>query len=195
MLLNLTLTLGVRSFLDVGCSHGFTVQFLWQHGMLASGTDISIAAIEMAKKARGEPADRCIPPCFAAAPATRLPWPNRSFDAIVSSDVLEHLPPQDVFRTVTELSRVATRAVVLKVAVRDDTIAPGNVTYKGAVMTLPRSLHPTLHHPSWWHAVFRRVDPAWQFYHRIPSKAWWTCCSFVLVRALDHNGADRSAAS
>ena len=56
VVLNASAELGLHSFLDIGCSHGWIVQWLWQHGFRASGVDVSSVAIEMARKARGEPA-------------------------------------------------------------------------------------------------------------------------------------------
>ena len=49
--LNLSGALGVRSVLDVGCSHGYAVSWLWRHGIKASGLDVSSIAIAKAKAA------------------------------------------------------------------------------------------------------------------------------------------------
>ena len=58
MIKNLSGALGVRSVLDVGCSHGYAVSWLWRHGIKASGLDVSSIAISKAKAARGEEASR-----------------------------------------------------------------------------------------------------------------------------------------
>ena len=85
--------------LDVGCSHGLGVQMLWKRGVHANGIDISPTAVEMAIKTRtkhnkhkmcGEYA------CFKVGNATHLPFPDKSFDTIISSDVLEHINSNDV---------------------------------------------------------------------------------------------------
>ena len=96
-------------------------------------------------------APSCVLPCFAQAnPARGLPWANDSFDAVVSSDALEHIEPADVRSAVSEISRVATKALVLKVSNRNDLEPQLNVTNgTQGVMVLPRSLHPTVHWPGW----------------------------------------------
>ena len=87
---NVSIVHGVTSVLDVGCSHGFAVEKLWSAGFVASGVDISSLAVAKAREFRGEPKDRCRTPCFAVGNASALPWERNAFDAIMSSDVLEH---------------------------------------------------------------------------------------------------------
>jgi SAM-dependent methyltransferase len=43
---------------------------------------------------------------FAAADAARLPFGDATFDAVVSSDLIEHLPGEDVERHLAEVARV-----------------------------------------------------------------------------------------
>ena len=130
----------IRSVLDVGCSHGWAVEWLWRKGYEAAGVDVSTVAVALATKTRGRPGghqttrytgrggrcwnstssnapaiERRKPICFTVASATLLPFPSCSFDAIMSTDVLEHLEPGDVETAVRELSRVARRYLVLKV--------------------------------------------------------------------------------
>ncbi|MEE7546085.1 methyltransferase domain-containing protein [Xanthomonas sp. Kuri4-1] len=50
---------------------------------------------------------------FVIADATQLPFEDRSFDAVVSLDVLEHIPAQLRARAVAEMARVADRMVVI----------------------------------------------------------------------------------
>lgn len=45
--------------------------------------------------------------------ATALPFPDHSFDVVVSLDMLEHVPPRQRERVLTELARVAGRRVVV----------------------------------------------------------------------------------
>lgn len=192
---------GVHKVLDLGCSHGFAVSTLWDLGYVASGVDISQIAVEKARKARGEPEGKCVSPCFAQGPATRLPWPTLAFDAVMSSDVLEHVEPADVLGAVRELSRVASRMLVLKIARAHDSVdgkqvkafeKHKNVTqhHTGAgkalydhSKALPGDLHPSAHSPGWWIDHFRTVG-GWEMHHNIPTPHGrpWLCCSFVLQR-------------
>jgi SAM-dependent methyltransferase len=107
-----------RSVLDVGCSHGFSVQLLWSLGINASGVDISPTAVAIASRARGDGNGMCGGDgvCFKPGSATALPFPSQSFDAIMSTEVLEHLLPEDVPQAVAEFSRVARHALFLKIA-------------------------------------------------------------------------------
>jgi SAM-dependent methyltransferase len=43
---------------------------------------------------------------FAAVDAARLPFRNATFDAVVASDVIEHLPGEDIERHLEDVSRV-----------------------------------------------------------------------------------------
>ena len=47
--------------------------------------------------------------------AEKLPFPDKAFDVAISVDVLEHLPPQNRAPAVSELFRVATKAVIIAV--------------------------------------------------------------------------------
>ena len=195
---NRTASLGVHSVLDLGCSHGFAVASLWSMGYTASGVDISSVAVERARQIRDEPTSRCVHPCFAQGPATSLPWPTHAFDAIISSDVLEHVETADVPAAIRELSRVAARMLVLKIASRTDMVdakqvrlfnleKERNTTVAGkSIFTngvLPGNLHPTTHGPEWWIERFRN-EGGWREFWRLPTphSRPWLCCTFALRR-------------
>lgn len=50
---------------------------------------------------------------FVVADATALPFPEQGFDAVVSLDVLEHIPAPLRAKAATEMARVAGRAVIV----------------------------------------------------------------------------------
>ena len=80
--------------LDIACGNGFGSNYLKQKGArLVIGGDISAEAIESAKQfcERKEGID------FIVLEATRLPFPDNSFEAIVSIETLEHLREHDKF--------------------------------------------------------------------------------------------------
>ena len=51
----------------------------------------------------------CVGPCFQQAPASQLPFADQSFDAIMSTDVLEHVLEKDVPALIQEFARVTRK--------------------------------------------------------------------------------------
>jgi len=126
---------------------------------------------------------RCVPPCFQRAPATALPFADGSFDAVMSTDVLEHLAESEVDAAVGELTRVAKRFLFLKISNRKEHW-PAKVP--GA--NLPAALHQTVRPRAFW--VDRFAGAGFTLHHALEdSRAYrWMrrfpkmCCSLVLQR-------------
>lgn len=83
--------------------------------------------------------------------------PNRKFDGVVTTDVLEHCPKEDVPWIVDEIFGFATEFVYI------------NVACYPASKTLPNgeNAHCTLESPEWWNAVFDarvRKTPGLRYY-------------------------------
>ncbi|KAJ8598206.1 hypothetical protein CTAYLR_005538 [Chrysophaeum taylorii] len=151
----------IESVLDVGCSHGKGVQLLWEAGKRAAGIDIAQVAIANARKWRcgddGCTRERCgVDVCFQVASATALPFASKSFDAIISTDVLEHIFSDDVPEVVRELTRVARRLVAVKVA---SIIERKNYAQKQALHL--ENLHVTTQRLDWWAEAFTN-NSAWK---------------------------------
>lgn len=83
--------------LDVACGSGYGLGLLGEAGARPFGVDVSVAAAVEARA--GSAGARVL-----VADGTRLPFPDRIFDAIVSFETIEHL--QNRGRFVGELSRV-----------------------------------------------------------------------------------------
>ena len=100
---------GCTTLLDAGCGEGFVVDFLAREhpDLKISGVDISEDAIEYAKKNFGDEAR------FRTGSVYKLPFSDKSFDAVLCSEVLEHL--DDPNRAVAELKRVARDYVIITV--------------------------------------------------------------------------------
>ncbi|KAJ1634317.1 hypothetical protein T492DRAFT_515409 [Pavlovales sp. CCMP2436] len=113
--------------LDVGCSHGRGVEMLWRHGYCGGGSDLAQTAVDMAIKARVPSAAivaRCGPASgaeiFRQGSAAALPWPSRHFAAIISTDVLEHVPEPLIPSVVREFARVARDKLFLMIATQPE---------------------------------------------------------------------------
>jgi 2-polyprenyl-3-methyl-5-hydroxy-6-metoxy-1,4-benzoquinol methylase len=85
-----------KRVLDVGCGVGILVELLRQKGVAAYGTDFSDALLGYWKGS----------PYFQVADAAHQPFPNKSFDLVVSTDVLEHIPEEDLDAVKKEMLRV-----------------------------------------------------------------------------------------
>lgn len=88
--------------LDVGCAKGFLVHDFVQAGIEARGFDISLYAIN---NAFGLAAGRI---CNADAAARTKPWPypDHSFDLVISINTLHNLDEFGVLRALREIQRV-----------------------------------------------------------------------------------------
>ncbi len=90
-----------QSVMEVGCGDGLIInQIDW---IPAIGVDVSEQALRKIKR-----------PALIAS-ADEIPVPDRAWDAVIASEVLEHLP-EDIFeRSIYEITRVARRFIVISV--------------------------------------------------------------------------------
>jgi len=139
---------------------------------------------------------RCVAPCFSAAPVTALPVTDNSFDAILSSDVLEHLAMEEVQPAVAELTRVARRFLFLKISNRADQAGPDlpKLASRGGVAAtsataIPTTLHLTVRQPDFW--IERFATAGFVLHHTLEDAKGYgwlktgarhMCCSFVFIR-------------
>lgn len=146
---------GSGRVLDLGCGMGLLVCNLLAKGVDAYGMDVSEVAVAKA--------NQFAPRHFFTGSLLALPFPDKSFDTLVSTDCLEHLAPDDVAIAFLEMYRVSRRNVFLRVATGPDRDGLWHLTIQGRV---------------WWEdAAFRagfRKHPA---YYRINDFA-----------ALEHDG-------
>lgn len=93
----------VRRVLDLGCGNGRHAIYFAREGFDACGIDISATAIEWAKDWAGKEGLQID---FRVGDITQLPYPDQSFDVIVSHGVLDHVPMEDAKRAVSEAARI-----------------------------------------------------------------------------------------
>jgi 2-polyprenyl-3-methyl-5-hydroxy-6-metoxy-1,4-benzoquinol methylase len=88
--------------LDLGCGRGEVLLACALRGATVAGIDYSPAAVEISRDtlARVPGAD------VRHGDVTRLPWPEGSFDRVLSGDVIEHLDPADGEAMLREAHRV-----------------------------------------------------------------------------------------
>ncbi len=86
--------------LDLGCGNGKTSEALIAAGAVVTGVDFSPSAVGSCVSRLGSGA------AFEVADVRDLPFPDGSFDAVVSVHVLEHVPEQDVPKASGEVMRV-----------------------------------------------------------------------------------------
>lgn len=97
--------------LDAGCGQGvLAIALAEKKGCLVTGVDLSEPNIE---RARFEAETRNLSSkiMFVQGDAEHIPFPDNSFDVVVSSHVLEHLPDFD--QGFCELCRIARKRVII----------------------------------------------------------------------------------
>lgn len=92
----------VRSVLDVGCAKGFMLHEFRKHlspGAKLAGIDISGYAIAKAMPRL----------CVQVGDAKKLPYPDSSFELVVSINTLHNLERDDCLAALAEIERVSAR--------------------------------------------------------------------------------------
>ncbi len=90
---------GVDRLLDVGCHDGAGTAAFHRRCATAWGVDTDLAALRSGRQ-------RFPAVHLAAASAAALPFARESFDCVVFSEVLEHVPPEIETRCIDEIRRV-----------------------------------------------------------------------------------------
>jgi len=92
-----------KKVLDVGCGHGFLVTILNNYGIETIGVDSSkFSGSDM-------PKDK-----FVLADVTEgLPFKDKEFDVVISTDFFEHLKDEEIDRVYSEMQRVGTHIIAI----------------------------------------------------------------------------------
>lgn len=135
--------LDFESALDVGCGNGAAVALLSEAGKQAKGVDVSPTAAAMAREFGRDCVEGSI---------LEIPVPDDSFDLLMSTDVFEHLRPEDVDRAISECFRVARKYLALRIATK-----PSNIkqSWIDAGITEVDNPHLTVQPIRWWLSKFK----------------------------------------
>ena len=104
--------------------------------------DLSSSALQIARKL-GRDAHCRSPPCLKQGTLLSVPWPDAHFDAIVCSDVMEHLPPADVPNAIREIARVTRHVAFVGIALSSS-------------VNRGTELHLSRFPASWWTRAFEQ---------------------------------------
>ena len=88
-----------KKVLDVGCGFGNLLLALQEEFTQVCGIDIEPTCVEWSKKRAGRAE-------VIDGSATKIPWQDREFDLIISTDVLEHIPYSEQEMAASEMMRV-----------------------------------------------------------------------------------------
>jgi SAM-dependent methyltransferase len=111
------------SVLDVGCGKGFLLYEIHRliPGAALQGVDISEHALAHSKE---EVRDR-----LSISHARKLPFPDRSFDLVISITTLHNLEVHDLFSAVREIARVSRKDGYIAVESYRDEKEKANLLY------------------------------------------------------------------
>jgi len=105
--LSIKIFLNPKNCLDVGCGTGRLVHYLRRLGVEAYGIEISKYALEVAAKE--------VKPYLKYGDIVKIPYPNNSFDLVLTFDVLEHLERSKIKKAVEETVRVSRKWILHKI--------------------------------------------------------------------------------
>jgi ubiquinone/menaquinone biosynthesis C-methylase UbiE len=139
--------------LEVGCGTGLVLSRLAKIARSAKGIDLSPGMLARAK-ARGLDVTR--------APATALPFADRSFDVTCSFKVLAHVP--EIERALSEMARVTRPGGIMLAEFYNPFSLRGILKRVGPARAISASTHED--------AVFTRFDSPFQVRKRLVPAGW-----------------------
>ena len=141
--------------LDVGCAKGFMLHDMAEliPGITVKGIDVSSYAIENALDD--------VKPHVQVADARALPFPDKSFDVVISINTVHNLERDDLAQALREIGRVSRGAAFVTVdAYRDEAERERMVAWNLTARTVM--------HVDDWKAFFAEVGYTGDYYWFIP---------------------------
>jgi len=143
------------SVLDVGCAKGFMLHdfTMLMPGLTVAGIDVSAYALEHAKET--------VRSSLCVGSAAQLPWPDRSFDLVISINTIHNLAPEECKRALREIERVTRRHAFV-------TVDAWRTEEERARLLKWNITALTYMHVDDWRAFFAEVGYAGDFYWFVP---------------------------
>jgi len=141
--------------LDVGCAKGFMLHDMAEliPGITVKGVDVSTYAIEHAIDD--------MKPHVSVASAVKLPFPDKSFDVVISINTVHNLVRDDCATALREIERVARSGAFITVdAYRDDDEKRRMMAWNLTAQTIM--------HVDEWKAFFAEIGYTGDYYWFIP---------------------------
>ncbi len=134
----------VKTVLDLGCGAGRNAWYLAEKGFQVYGMDLAASGLEMLKKLLGEKKleiELTVGDIFQP-----LPYPDNFFDAVVSTQVLQHGNEQQILKMMEGLERILKPGGLIFVTLCGRK-SQGKIRYclvKTAQMIAPHTYVPTI---------------------------------------------------
>lgn len=93
-----------KKILDLGCGAGRHIIYLTKRGFFVVGSDISPRALKLSQKWLEKEEVKNY--CLIGHDMTKLPFPDKHFDTVISINVIHHNPLNKIKKTVSEIRRV-----------------------------------------------------------------------------------------
>ena len=157
------------SFLDAGCGEGFVARRVIDAapGISLTGCDVSESALQIAARTNPEAQ-------FVVGSVVDLPFPDSSFDVVGCFEVLEHLPDGLPRRALSEMGRVARRAIVLSVP-HEPLFCLANAVRGKNLDVRPRGSDPD-HKQFWSRSAFEALVSEQFVIQKLDGSFPWTIC-------------------
>lgn len=121
--------------LDIGCGVGTLVQQFNKLGHQAIGVDVNIEAIKNSLSPKN---------CFLVKTTAKLDFPKNYFDLVVSREVLEHIPVDQIDDCIKEWDRVSKGKMIHIIAVKERGIS-----------AIDDPTHVNVQTENWWMNKFK----------------------------------------
>ncbi len=139
------------AILDVGCAKGFML-----HDFKQVMSECTIAGVDVSEYAIAN-AMEDVKPFLKIASGEKLPYPDKSFDLVISINSIHNLPPDRIVLALKEIERVSRKHSYITIDAWHDDVEKENL-YKWVLTA------ETMMHVDDWKKLFAEVNYTGDFY-------------------------------